>query len=136
MRYRRLGGFCFFIFRKNKQAYKIQKQYVNYKNKLNKAQESQRRIQIELESIDNKIDEYKKEISRIEKIIWELEHNAAMEALRKVEEDLDTEQAKERTLKEEEAKLNNWILSEIDIAELLQIKVKFQNYIKGRDFPL
>ena len=59
------------------QGYKIQKQYVNYKNKLDKAQESQRRIQIELESIDNKIDEYKKEISRIEKIIWELEHNAA-----------------------------------------------------------
>ena len=117
------------------QGYKIQKQYVNYKNKLDKAQESQRRIQMELESIDNKIDEYKKEISRIEKIIWELEHNAAMEALRKVEEDLDAEQAKERTLKEEEAKLNNWILSEIDIAELLQIKVKFQNYIKGRDFP-
>lgn len=116
------------------QGYKLHKQYTSYNNKLNKAQEAQRRIQMELEREDHKISEYTKEIRKIEERIWELEHNEAMVALRKAELDLETEQAKAQNLKEEEIKLNNWILNEIDIAELLQIKVKFQNYIKERDF--
>lgn len=117
------------------QGYRIQKQYVNYKNKIEKAQESQRRIQVELESEENKITEYTKEISRIERSIWEIEHHSAMEALRKTEESLAAEQAKADALKKEESTLNNWILSESDIAELLQINVKFQKYIKDRNFP-
>lgn len=117
------------------QGYNTQKRYLNYKNRLDKAKESQRCIQIKLKNEENNIDTYTKKISGIEKNIWELENDAAMEALRKVEEDLDAEQAKERELKEEETKLNNWILSEINIAELLQIKVKFQNYINERNFP-
>ena len=115
-------------------GYKIQKQYGNYKNKIEKAQEAQQRIKVELEREENKIAEYVKEISRIEQSIWKIEHDAAMEALRKAEDALNSEQAKADVLKGEEIKLNNWILGEIEIAELLQINVKFQKYIKDRDF--
>lgn len=115
-------------------GYKIHKQHTSYNQKLNKVQEAQRRIQIELEGEEQEILRYTDEIKKVEERIWELEHNAAIEALRKAELELKVEQEKAEELKNEEIKLNGWILKESDIAELLQIKVKFQHYIKERDF--
>lgn len=115
-------------------GYKIYKQHASYNQKLNKARESQRLIQVELDREEQKILEYAKEIEKVVERIWELEHNAAIEALIKAESELDAEQVKADDLKNEEIKLNGWIIKEADIAELLQIKAKLQHYIKERDF--
>lgn len=116
------------------EGYSIKQSALEFEQSLQKETERINVLKNELQQENGNLDNYEKQIKKVEETIYSLKHNEAYLALRQIEDELSAETSRAEKLKAAVGLFNSQLLKEGRIAEQLSIGINFGKYIKSKDF--